>query len=185
MVSLISLWLPIVLSAVAVFLASWIVHMLLRYHRSDYKPLPDEEGVVGAMRAAKLTRGVYGFPHCDDPKDHSSPEMKEKFEKGPFVVLTVMPPGVPRMWKYLVGWLLYCLVLTFCVAYVASRTLVAGTDYLAVFRVVGAVAFLGYFGAEPIASIWKGQPWLTTLKNGLDGLIYALLTAGFFGWLWP
>src|SRR6266851_8791731 len=43
MVSLSALWLPIVLSAVIVFVASSIMYMLLPYHRSDYRKLPEED----------------------------------------------------------------------------------------------------------------------------------------------
>ena len=82
-------------------------------------------------------------------------------------------------------WFLYTVVIGFMVAYVASRTLAPGAEYLKVFQIVGAVAFLGYAGAEPTASIWKFVSWGTTAKLVLDGLVYALLTAGVFGWLWP
>jgi hypothetical protein len=29
------------------------------------------------------------------------------------------------------------------------------------------------------------MPWSIVLKESFDGLIYSLLTAGTFGWLWP
>ena len=32
---------------------------------------------------------------------------------------------------------------------------------------------------------WKMKPCKMTLKHAFDGLVYALLTAGIFGWLWP
>ena len=34
-------------------------------------------------------------------------------------------------------------------------------------------------------AIWRGETWGVTFKHILDGLIYGLLTAGTFGWLWP
>jgi hypothetical protein len=34
-------------------------------------------------------------------------------------------------------------------------------------------------------SIWYSRAWINTIKSTIDGLIYALLTAGTFGWLWP
>lgn len=76
-------------------------------------------------------------------------------------------------------------VVSFFAAYLASRTLDPGADYLAVFRVVGTTAFLAYSMAHMSDSIWKGQKWSTTIKHMIDGLVYALLTAGCFGWLWP
>jgi len=62
MIPLTALWLPILLSAVIVFVASFIMHMLLPYHRSDYKPLPGEDKVLATPRAAGLKRGLYLFP---------------------------------------------------------------------------------------------------------------------------
>lgn len=185
MVPLTSLWLPILVSAVIVFLASWILHMLLPLHRSDYKKLPNEEAVLEAMRKAGVVPGNYAFPHCAGPKEMNSPETVEKFKKGPCGMLNVIPSGPPAMGKYLALWFLFCVVISVFAAYLAGRTLTDGAEYLAVFRVVGTVAFIGYGASQLSDSIWKGQAWGTTFKHIFDGLIYALLTAGVFGWLWP
>jgi hypothetical protein len=185
MVSLTALWLPILLSAVAVFIASSILHMVLTYHKSDYTKIPGEESVQEAMRKAGVGRGVYFVPHCADMKDLGKPEVKEKFEKGPVALVTVLPSGMPSMGKSLVLWFVFCLVIGLLVAYLTSRTVPWGADYLSVFRVAGTAAFLGYAGANATESIWKSQPWLITAKHVFDGLVYSLLTAGVFGWLWP
>jgi hypothetical protein len=50
---------------------------------------------------------------------------------------------------------------------------------------VGTAAFLAYGLANLSNSIWKGQTWSMTIKEVIDGLVFALLTAGTFGWLWP
>jgi hypothetical protein len=47
MVSIPSLWLPILVSAIIVFLASWILHMFLPYHRSDFQKVPSEDECRG------------------------------------------------------------------------------------------------------------------------------------------
>ena len=65
------------------------------------------------------------------------------------------------------------------------RTLAAGTPYLKVFQIAGATAFIGYWLALCQQSIWYRRSWKLTLKAAFDGLIYASLTAGAFGWLWP
>jgi hypothetical protein len=179
-----SLWIPIVLSAVIVFIASSIMHMLLPYHRNDYRKLPDEEKVLGALRGTGLTRGQYVFPFCTH-KDMKSPEMIEKYKQGPVGTITVFPSGPPLMGKFLGLWLGYCLIIGFFVAYLAWHTLAVGTNHLVVFRVVGTAAFLAYGLGQLSNGIWKGQSWSTTIKEALDGLIYGLLTAGTFGWLWP
>ena len=185
MVSLVSLWLPILLSAVAVFVASSIIHMVLKYHNSDYSKMPGEDNVLAAMGGEKVGPGHYYLPHCVDPKEMGNPDVKAKFEKGPVAFVTVLPSGIPSMGKALVGWFIFCLAIGVFAAYLAGRTFGPGTDYLAVFRVVGTVAFLGYAGSAATESIWKGLPWSISIKHMVDGLIYGLLTGGVFGWLWP
>ena len=185
MVSITALWLPILLSSVFVFVASSIFHMLLPFHRSDYRKLPDEDRVLDALRTAGVTPGpIYIFPHCDH-KNMKSPETVEKFKRGPVGLMQVRPSGAPAMGKFLVQWFVYCIVVGIFVAYLTGRTLPPGTFYLQVFRVAGCTAFLAYSVALIQESIWKGQTWGVTIKHIIDGLIYALLTAGTFGWLWP
>jgi hypothetical protein len=184
MVPLPALWLPIVLSAVIVFLASFVMHMLLTYHRSDYQKLPDEEKILTALRPANLKPGLYMFPFCTH-QEMKSPAAVEKFKQGPVGHLTIIRSGPPNMGKYLVQWFIYCLVIGFFVAYLTGRTLPAGVHYLSVFRVAGTAGFLAYGLGHLSNGIWKSQPWSSTLKEMIDGLVYGLLTAGTFGWLWP
>jgi len=184
MVSLPALWLPILLSAVIVFIASSIMHTVLPYHHSDYQPLPDEEKVLVALRAAGVKRGLYNFPHCTH-KEMKSPAMIEKYKQGPIGILTVFPSGPPALPKFLAQWFFFCLLLSFFIAYITGRTVSPGTEYLRVFRIAGTVGFLAYGLGNLSNGIWKGQAWGATLKEVFDGLIYGLLTAGTFGWLWP
>ena len=184
MVSLANLWLPILLSAVIVFFASSIIHMLLPYHRSDYRKIPDEDNVRAALRAAGVNQGLYHFPYCTH-KEMKLPATIEKFKQGPVGMMTIFPSGPPVMPKFLGLWFVYCLVISFFVAYLTGHTVALGSHYLQVFRVAGTAAFLAYGLGTLSNSIWKGQPWSVTIKETFDGLIYALLTAGTFGWLWP
>jgi hypothetical protein len=184
MVPLASLWLPILLSAVIVFVASSLMHMVLKYHQSDYRQLPDEDKVMAGLRAANLKRGLYVFPFCTH-KDMKSPALMEKYKQGPVGFLTIVPSSPPAMPKFLIQWFLYCVLVGFFVAYLAAHTLSAGTHYLAVFRVVGTAAFLSYGLGNISNAIWKGQTCSATIKEVVDGLVYGLLTAGTFGWLWP
>lgn len=184
MVSLTALWLPILLSAVIVFVASSVIHMVLKYHQSDYRQLPEEDKLLGALRPAGLTPGLYHFPHCSH-KEMNSPAMQEKFKQGPVGMLTVFPSGPIAMPKFLGMWFAYCLLIGFFVAYLTGRTVAPGAHYLAVFRVAGTAAFLAYALGPLVNGIWKGQPWSMVLKESFDGLIYSLLAAGTFGWLWP
>ncbi len=184
MVPLSALWLPILLSAVIVFVASSIMHMVLPYHKSDYQQLPDEDKLLATLRAANLKRALYVFPFCNH-KDMKSPAVQEKYKQGPVGMMTILPSGPPNMPKYLIQWFLYCLVVGFFVAYLTGHTVAPNTHYLAVFRVAGTTAFLAYGLGGLSSAIWKGQPWSVTIKEVIDGLIYGLLTAGTFGWLWP
>jgi hypothetical protein len=184
MVPLTALWLPILLSAVIVFVASFIMHMLLPYHKSDYHQLPDEDKLLAALRAAGLKRGAYFFPFSTH-KEMKSPAMTEKYKQGPVGMMTVLPSGPPAMPKFLTLWFVYCLIIGFFVAYLTGRTVTQGAPYLAVFRVAGTAAFLAYGLGHISNGIWKGQPWSVTIKEVIDGLVYGLLTAGTFGWLWP
>ena len=184
MVALTALWLPILLSAVIVFIASSIIHMVLPYHRSDYRQLPDEEKFLAAMRPSNLAPGLYNFPFCTHA-NMKSPEVLERFKQGPVGFLVVRPTGLVNLPKFLIQWFIYCLIVGFFVAYLAGRTVAPGAHYLVVFRVVGTAAFLSYGLGGLSNGIWKGLPWSMVLKEAFDGLVYGLLTAGTFGWLWP
>ncbi len=185
LVPLASLWLPILLAAVIVFVVSSILHMFLPLHKNDYRKVPDEDKVLAALRGAGVTPGrVYMFPHCTH-QELKSPETQEKFKRGPVGMLQIIASGPPAMGKLLGLWFLYCVVVGIFAAYLSGRTLAPGTHYLQVFRVAGTTAFLGYGLAQIQDSIWKGQTWGVTVKHLIDSLIYGLLTAGTFGWLWP
>lgn len=184
MVSALSLWLPILVSAVAVFIVSSVIHMVLTYHRSDFKGLPSQDDVMDALRPFDIPPGEYVFPHCEDPKQMGKPEFREKVSNGPVGFVTVMS-GDFAMGKSLALWFLYCILIGLFAAYLAGRALEPGAHYLAVFRFVGAASFGGYALALLQNSIWFKRRWGTTLKSMMDGFIYACITAGVFGWLWP
>jgi hypothetical protein len=185
MIPLTALWLPILLSAVIVFFASFIMHMVLAYHRSHYRKLPDEDRVADAMRSAGVTRGpAYFFLYCSFKEMKSAP-MIEKMKRGSVGLLTVLPSGPPAMGKDLAHWFLYCVVISIFAAYLSGRLLAPGIEFLQVCRVVGTVDWLGCGAAHAQESIWNGRSWVVTFKHLFDSVIYAALTAGTFGWVWP
>lgn len=185
MTSIAALWLPILVSAVVVFIASSIVHMGPLWHRGDYPPVPDQDRVQDSLRPFNLRPGEYMLPRGRDMKEMKSPEFTEKLKRGPVAIMTVVPNGPINMARPLTQWFIYTIVVGFFAAYVAGATLAPGTDYLAVFRIAGVTAFVGYTVALWQQSIWYHRPWSTSFKYTLDGLIYGLLTGGVFGWLWP
>jgi hypothetical protein len=185
MTGLPSLWLPILLSAVIVFFASSIIHMMLPWHKSDYDKLPDEGKVTDALRPFAIPPGDYMVPRPASMDDMKSAEFLDKMNKGPVMIVTVLPNGPWSMGRNLGLWFLYCVAVGAFAAYIAGRALPPGAHYLRVFQIAGATAFVGYAAALWQMSIWYRRSWTTTIKSTVDGLVYALLTAGVFGWLWP
>ena len=185
MVGLTALAIPILVAAVFVFVVSSLIHMVFKWHKSDYSSLAKESEAADGLRASNPAPGVYTLPHCADMKEMGSPEMQAKYKRGPVAMIVVMANGNPPMGKLLGLWFGYSLLVGLFCAYIAGRTLDTGTHYLAVFRVVGAVAFMSYGLPNLVDSIWKGFPWSASLRHAFDGLLYALVTAGTFGWLWP
>ncbi len=185
MVSIASLWLPVLLSAVLVFVASSVIHMLLTYHVADAGPVPDQEKAADALRGLAIPPGDYAIPRASSMKEMNTPEFAEQLKRGPVVFLTVLPNGLLNVGRSLGQWFVYCVIVGAVAGYTAGITLAPGADYGLVFRVVGTVAFAGYALAIPQSTIWWYRSWRFTLTTMFDGVIYALLTAGAFGWLWP
>ncbi len=185
MVPITSLWLPIVLSAVIVFIASALAWMVSPHHKNEWKGLPNEDAVRAALNAQQPAPGLYTIPFAMGGDPAKNPAVAKKLQEGPVGFLTLVRPRPMSMTPMMVQSVIYYLVVGVIVAYLTGRTLQPGTDYLHVFRVAGTTAWLAYgLGTVP-DSIWFGRPWSTTLKQVLDALVYGCLTAGTFGWLWP
>ncbi|NOT35663.1 MAG: hypothetical protein HOP12_16100 [Candidatus Eisenbacteria bacterium] len=185
MVTVMSLWLPILVSAVIVFVASAIIHMVLPYHRSNFGKVPAEDGVMEALRKFSIPAGDYMLPSAGSPDAMKDPAYKAKLKQGPVVLMTVLPSGGYTMGRNLFVWFLFCLGVSVIAAYVTGRAVGAGTRYLEVFRFAGVTSFIAYALAQWQESIWHQRKWSTTFKHTFDGLVFGLLTAGTFGWLWP
>lgn len=185
MVPVLSLWLPILVAAVLVFIASSIIHMLFRYHWSDWSPVPEEDRVMETLRNVDLRPGNYTIPHAGSMAAMQEAEYVEKRQKGPVATINVVESGQGGMGKQMTLWFLYSVVVGIFAAYIAGRALGPGAEYTQVFRFTGSAAFLAYAVGGWQESIWWGRRWSTTVKNTIDGLVYALVTAGAFGWLWP
>lgn len=184
MVSLTSLWLPILLSAVLVFIASSVIHMVLRLHRSDYDRTQKEDAILDALQG--VPPGEYVLPHMTGPESAKDPAVKAKLERGPRAIVRVMAGTMETSFRNaLINWFIYALVVGLFAAYLTSRAHGPGADYMEVFRFAATTAFLGYGLATAQESVWFGRRWSNTLRSMLDALIYGLLTGGVFGWLWP
>jgi hypothetical protein len=185
MVGIFSLWLPILLSAVAAFFVSFLVHMLFKYHTTDYPAVPNQDAVMDALRPFKIAPGDYMMPRCKEMKDMKTPEFEAKMDKGPVVWMTVLPNGQMGMGKYMTQWFIYCIVVSIFAAYVAGQALGADAPFLRVMQFAGTTAFAAYALAHWQNSIWYRRKWSTTIKMNVDGLLLALATGAIFAALWP
>jgi hypothetical protein len=181
--SLVSLWLPTLVSAAIVFFAAFVAWTILPHHRSDWVSIPNEESLLSAIRSLGLGRGQYVFPHAMTPEGQKAEGAKEKIEEGPVGSLIIRP--APNMGRSLMQYFVFCLGVSLMVGYVGYVAIEPGAEYLHVFRLLGTVAFLAYSAAAIPAGIWFGHTWSSVWKSVIDGLVFGLLTGGVFGWLWP
>src|SRR5262245_40891401 len=180
-----SLWLPVLVSAVVVFILSSIFHMVIGHHKADYKGLRNEDEVRDALRRGSPAPGTYTVPYCKEMKDMKSPEMQKKWTDGPIAMLAISPNGAPNMGKYLGLWFVFCFIVSFLTAYVARITLNAGSDPMLILRLTSTVAFMGYGVGYGIDYIWKASPLANIVRAVIDALIYSLATGFIFKLLWP
>jgi hypothetical protein len=185
MISLAQLWLPVLLSAVAIFIVSSLVHMVFKWHNSDYKGLANEDAVRATMRAGNPVDGMYVIPYCKDHKELNNPEMVKKFEEGPVGMLFLRPAHKPSMGAPLMQWFVLCLVVSGITAYLASKSVPLGASPLAVCRFVGSVVFVAFATGSISNGIWIGEPWRSVAKALLDAFLYGLAAALVFACLWP
>jgi nucleoside recognition membrane protein YjiH len=186
MTALSALWLPILISAVVVFVLSSIIHMTPLWHKTDYPRYPQEDRVMDALRPLGMPPGDYFMPRPANTAEMRSPEFQEKMKRGPRVLMTIMPPWSGSMAKPLSLWFVYCLVVSVFAAFIAGSALHPGTPtFNAIAHYAGTTAFLGYTLALWQMSIWYQRAWSMTLKATFDGIIFALVTLAVFGWLWP
>jgi hypothetical protein len=185
MTPILSLWLPIVLAAVFVFIVSSIVHMATPFHRRDLNPLPQEDAVMEALRRFDLPPGDYGMPHGGSMAAMKDPGFLAKMKAGPVAFMTVIPSGLPDMGPRLMSWLVYLFVVSGFTAYVTAHAMPVGAPFRGVFRIAGCTAFAAYALALPQFSIWYRRNWGTTLRGLIDGVLNGAVTAATFAWLWP
>ena len=184
--ALVALWLPILLSAVVVFVISSLVHMVLKWHSSDYRTLGNEEAIRTAIRDGNNPPGRYVMPWCREMKEMGSEAMKQKYREGPVGHLTLLPNGMPNMGKYLGMWFLWTLVVAAVAAYLTGRLIPWDHAHArTAAKLAGAVTFIGHGFGTFSESIWTGRPWGQTVKYAIDAALYAAGSAAVFCWLWP
>jgi hypothetical protein len=171
MVPLAQLWLPALVSAVLIFAASSLIHMVLKWHNREYHAFTDEEGVRAVIRGNPP--GQYALPFVGDMKRMKEPDMQRKFAEGPVAFVTVRPHGSFNMGAPLAMWFVYTLAVS----------AIAGCVTLGLPAATSVVAFLAYAGGSIQHGIWMGKPWSSVAKEVLDAAIYGAITGGVFAWL--
>lgn len=185
MTSLSALWLPILLSAVFVFIASSLLHMATPWHKHDYKTVPQEDQATAALRPLAIPPGDYIMPRPREMEQLQSPAFVDRMRQGPVVVMSVLPNGITPMGPLLVKWFVYLLVVSFIAGGLAAHVIPVHPDRHVVLHTTGLAAFLGYSLALWQATIWFRRSLGTTVRSTIDGLIFALITGATFAWLWP
>ena len=184
-ISLLQLWLPIIIGTFLAWIASGLIHVFLKYHNSDYQQLTNEDEVMNAVRNGSPALGIHTFPYSIDMNDMKDEAVQARFKKGPVGLLTMLPNGLPNMGKLMLQQISFFLVGCILIAYCATLALGPGAQYMSVFRFVAVVGFLTFgWGIIPF-SIWFGHLWSMTARYLADALIYGLVVAGSFAWLWP
>lgn len=182
-VPLTSLWLPVLLAAAGVWIASAIGWMAINHHAKDQQPLPAEDRFLDALRAMKIPPGLYRFPWSATHAEAQTPEMQRKWKEGPTGLVHIWGPiSMPRC--MLLSFLVYLLA-SVLVAYVGAVALPAGSSFLHVLRVLGTVGILTYCVGGVPHGIWFQQPGRAMAMNFVDGVIYGLMTGAIFAILWP
>src|SRR5437879_12684581 len=142
MTPLVSLWLPILLSAVGVFLGSSVLHMFTGWHKSDYRQVPNEDRVMDMLRPLAIPPGDYMMPRPESTEQMRSPAFVEKFKKGPVMMFTVMPGGSMAMGKNFIQWFLFSVVVGLLGTIVAGNALPPGAGSRAALPFAGIPAFV-------------------------------------------
>jgi hypothetical protein len=176
-----SLWLPILISGIALFFASWVAWMFMPHHKTEWNRLPDEDAVMNALRAANIPPGQYTFPRPATHTEWNTEEFKAKIEAGPSgsLVLSARPGNMGRN---MIATVIFFILVNFVIAYLAGQALQPGTPFWKVFQFVGTAGMLTYGTASILNGIWFGRKMAADIA---DGIAYGVLTGMIFAILWP
>lgn len=183
---LLSHWLPILLSAAAVWIVSTIFGMPFLHHKNDWIGLPpvDEDSFMEFLRKSGTRPGNYLFPDFRTREAMESEKVKKALEEGPVGHLSIWQPPLTMGGK-LAGAFVVHLVVSTLIAYLASIVLPTTAESARVFRVVGTAGILAYCFSFIPNAIWFGAYKRTILASIIDGVVYGLITATIFAWRWP
>jgi hypothetical protein len=174
-----ALWMPIVLSAVVLFFASFVAWTVLPHHESDFRKAPNEEKLMATVRELNLPPGSYMFPWCSH-QEMKNPAMQERYKQGPRGKLVVW--DMPNMGRNLLLTFLYFLIVATFTAYIGYTAMGSGVDFMRVFRIIGSIGVLVYASSGQLNAVWFPR---RTLMDFIDGIAYGILMGLTFALLWP
>ncbi len=182
--ALLSLWLPIVLSAAAVWIISAVVWMALPHHKNDFIGLPDEDRFIEFLRGSAIAPGNYVFPDFRGREAMKSEKAGRCLAEGPIGHLSLWKPPLTMGGKMLGTFVVY-LIVSALIGYLASITVPEVAPFSKVFQIVTTAGVLAYSFAMIPNSIWFGSYTRTIIAHVVDGLAYGAVTGLIFASLWP
>ena len=197
---LLSLWLPILLSAAAVWIVSTIFGMPFLHHKNDWIGLPpappaphggSEDAFMDFIRTSGIKPGNYLFPDFRTREAMESEKVGKALKEGPVGHLSVWQPPLSMGGKLAATFIVYLVVSTL-IAYLASVTLppplkTAGGEggFAKVFQVVGTAGILAYSFSFIPSAIWFGAYKRAIVMSIIDGIVFGAITGAIFAWRWP
>lgn len=188
---LFSLWLPILLSAVAVWFLATIASMALPHHKNDFIALPTpeaEDAFMQFIRTSAIKPGNYLFPDFRTSEALKSEKVAKAIEEGPIGHLSLWQPPLTMASKMAATFAVY-LAVSILLALLATITLplppAKPAETLKVFEVVTLAGILAYSFSFMPSAIWFGAYKRTIIAGLLDGIAYGALTGAIFAWRWP
>ncbi len=179
------LWMPILVTAVLIFIASTMIHMVFKWHNADYQKLTNEDDVRAVVHASSAEPGQYMIPYCVDMKEMGGEVMMKKFNDGPVAFLTVRKNGTPAMGSTLFQWFIFTIVIASFAGWIAMSVFSGKADARAAGQMVGLISFLAYGAGSVPLGIWLGKSWGSVAKDLLDAVIYGVISWLVFAWCWP
>lgn len=177
---LVSLILPILLAAVAVFFASFLSWMVLQLHKQDWVKMKDEDAFIDAVKSQSIEPGSYMFPGCDSMEEMKGEAYTKKYNDGPRGIITVLPAA--NMGKNLGLTMIYFVCVNFFLGYLGSFALDRGASFMEVFRFIATAGVAIYLGAIVQHAIWFKS---RIVGHIIESVIYAAISGTIFAVMWP
>jgi hypothetical protein len=186
---LLPLWLPILLSAAAVWIVSTIASVALPHHKQDFIALSDENGLMDDLRKSGIKPGNYLFPDFRGREAMKSEKVQKALNEGPVGHLIVWKTPLTMGDKLVATFIVYLVVSTL-IAYLTRVALPAAPGatpppFARVFQVAATAGILAYCFSFLPSAIWWGSYRRTIVANVIDGIVYGAITGAIFAWRWP